>query len=203
MSPFARRVAIALAALVALAGPSRAASPDNGAGASRGGIVDPPAALTLGGLARMVVSEVALNAPAGGFDESFSMGVVLSTGYEGRKNLADPATVGDLRAMLSALGVEAGTGRPEETLTAAQARRTLTGVRGALPRFEVPPVDERAGVSTGNPDRPGPCHVARQACIQDCLSKSPSGTGGTRPGCIQECQAAFRRCRRAQSGSAR
>ena len=98
--------------------------------------------------------------------------------------------------MLSSLGVDSATSHPEEMLTAARVSQTLNKVRTALPRFQVPEDDRRNGEDSGNPEKPGPCQITRQACVHACIDRSPSGTGGTRAGCIQECQAAFQRCRR-------
>jgi hypothetical protein len=198
MSSPHRRSAQVFIAAIAVGALTLAALAETGSPARKGGIPSSSDAVTIGALARILVSEVATNAPVGGFGEKFSMDVISAVGYQGRVGSSSPATVGDLQSMLSSLGIDAATSHPEEMLTSVRVSQTLNSVRTALPHFQVPEDFRRDGGDRGDPEKPGPCQVARQVCVHGCLNRSPSGTGGTRDGCIQECQAAFEKCLRGQ-----
>lgn len=188
----------AFCATVALTALSLATFADNGSPSPTAGVKQPVAALTVGSLARLLVSEVAVNSPTGGFDERSALGVMGAAGYDAKRSADSVATVADLKAMLSILGVETSTQNPLEVLTVPRVTQTLNAVRSTLPRFTVPVSGPRRPRPNDDPDsRPGPCQIALMACKNKCLERSPSGTGNTgASGCVQECQAAFEQCRR-------
>ncbi|MBI3449163.1 MAG: hypothetical protein HY049_09635 [Acidobacteria bacterium] len=160
-----------------------------------GGIKTPPA-LTVGGLAKSLVSEISVNAPAGGFDEVNSLGILHAVGYKPAHPSSSPATVGDLQAMLSVFGVNATSQSPEDSLSPERLGMTLTAMRSTLPRFRIPVADDDSPIARDdNPDKPGPCQIAMMACRNKCQEASPSGTGEDGiSGCVQRCQDQFRQC---------
>jgi len=178
---------------------SFAAFADNGSPAPTAGVKQPAGALTVGGLARILVSEVALNTPAVGVDEKSALGIMGVIGYDAKRSPDAVATVADLKAMLSILGVSASTQNPEETLTAPRVGQTLNAVRTTLPHFVIPVTDGdgRPRTREGTDSGPGPCQIALQACLTRCREASPSGTGDNGiSGCAAQCQTAFQECRR-------
>jgi hypothetical protein len=150
--------------------------------------------MSLGGLARRIVTEVALNSPRDGFDESTSLGIVRAAGYSASKPSSAAATVGDLKTMLAAYGVETTTQNPAEILTALKVEQTLNQVRSRMPHYTVPTVVVPVG-ETGHGGKPGPCETALMACKLACRQRSPSGTGGSLSHCFSECNAAFDKCK--------
>jgi hypothetical protein len=119
-----------------------------------------------------------------------------AVGYDPKRSSDSAATFGDLKAMLSTLGVEATTRKPEDKLTARQVAETLTALRAKMPRFTVP-VSDLAKTGPGPEDAsPGPCQIALQACKASCSEQSPSGTSGGNPDCIHACNDAYESCRR-------
>src|SRR5882724_7404411 len=161
-----------------------------------GGIKTPPAILTVGGLAKSLVSEISVNAPAGGLDEVNSLGILDAAGYKLSRSSSSPATIGDLQAMLSIFGVAATSQSPAEALSPERLGMTLTAMRSTLPRFRIPVADDDSPIARDdNPDHPGPCQIAMMACKNKCQEASPSGTGEDGvSGCVQRCQDQFREC---------
>jgi hypothetical protein len=193
------RAILATGVVTAVAVISFAAFADNGSPAPTAGVKTPAGALTVGGLARILVTEVALNTPAAGVDEKSALGILGAIGYDAKRPTDAVATVADLKAMLSILGVSATTRNPGETLTAPRVGEALNAVRTTLPHFVIPGTDEQGNpTDRGGEDRgPGPCQIALQACQTKCREASPAGTGNNGiSGCIQQCQAAFQECRR-------
>lgn len=156
--------------------------------------------LTIGGLAQRLVAEMAIDAPVGGYDETFSVGVMTYIGYKGSGDVDAPATLGDMQSMLKSVGVTSATASPKQALSSQKVESTLNAVRGSLPKFEVPEGRRRHGRETGrkrNTSAPGPCGATFQICRKQCLQKSPSGrSGGVLGGCVKECNQARRQCRR-------
>jgi len=190
-------LAIGVATVVAVL--SFAAFADNGSPAPTAGVKQPAVSLTVGGLARILVSEVALNTPAVSVDEKSALGVMGAIGYDARRSPNSVATVADLKAMLALLGVSASTQNPEQPLTAPRLGQTLNAVRTTLPHFVIPVTDGdgRPTAREGDDQGPGPCQIALQACQTRCREASPSGTGTQGiSGCLDQCQSAFIECRR-------
>jgi hypothetical protein len=178
--------AFAIAASATIAG-DVSPSPNAGAG-------EPGSSMSLGSLARRIVSEVALNSPRTGFDEGTSLGIVRAAGYSAGKSSSAVATVGDLKEILAAYGVETTTQNPTELLTALQVEQTLNQLRARMPHYTVPTVVVPAA-ETGQAGKPGPCEAALMACKLACRQRSPSGTGGALAHCFSECNAAFDKCK--------
>jgi len=159
----------------------------------------PPAPFTVGNLARQIVSEIALDPPAGGYDEDLSIGILTYLGYHGSSASEAPATMGDLQQMLSVVGVQSSTGNPSRVLSRESAARTIGSMRSSLPKISVPSnpaVIERSHTGSPGSDNPS-CVAVFQQCRRECLQKSPSGrSGGLLGSCMQECQGARRECAR-------
>jgi len=171
---------------------------DDGSPSSTAGVKQPSPSLSVGVLAKMLVSEVALNSPTGGYSETSSLGIMRAVGYDPKRSSDAAATVADLKAMLSSLGVESATKNPQQSLTARRVADTLAALRSTMPRFTVPVSDRERTTDTGpaEDERPGPCQIAKIACKARCSEASPSGTGDTLSGCVQACNDAFEECRR-------
>jgi len=195
----ARPVSVTLAACF-LATFSLAAVATSNPPDSMGGVGTTPDAITVGQMAKAIVTHVALNTPAGGVDEKYAMGVITALGYRSDRSALARATVGDLQSMLMTLGVETATGHPEEAISQARFSQSMNQVRGSLPRFNVPDASGVEGVDppgrNNTVDPPGPCRVAFQQCKSECFEKSPSGTGDNRGRCIRDCAEAFFLCRK-------
>lgn len=166
---------------------------DNGSPSPTAGVKQPPQPLTVGGLAKLVVAEVAVNSPKGGFDERFSLGVMGAVGFDATRSPDAPATLADLKAMLSVFDVETSTQNPQEALTVSRVTQTLNSVRSTLPHFAVPVSGKHAAANATDPT-PGPCLIAFFACKAKCRTMSFSGTGGTLFGCFSECNLALTKC---------
>ena len=105
----------------------------------------------------------------------------------------------DLRGMLSSLGLEGRTGRPGEALSRERAARTLSAVRGSLPKVRIPEGRRRGEkLRTRRAHMPGPCLDDFHQCRRDCLQKSPSGRShGQLGSCMRACQQARKSCQAA------
>jgi len=192
---------LSMAALLAVVSLSTYA--DNGSPSATAGVKTPPEPLTVGRLAGVLVNQVALNSPKGGFSDRSALGIMGAVGFNEDRAADSVATVADLKAMLSTLGIETTTQNPNETLTTIKLSATLDAVRSTLPRFSVPISDPAKSRDSLGPDgggddgngRPGPCEISFLACKNRCQERSPSGTGGHGiAGCIQECQKAHHDC---------
>jgi hypothetical protein len=153
-------------------------------------------ALTVGALAQLVVFEIAIEPPVAGYDEFYSLRVMGAFGYETSRGIEQPARMGDLREMLSSLGLEGRTGSPDDALSRGRATRTLSAVRDSLPKVRVPEGKRRGErVRKRRVHRPGPCLDDFHQCRRDCLQKSPSGRSHNQLGsCMRRCQRARKSC---------
>ncbi len=153
-------------------------------------------ALTVGALAQMIVSEIAIEPPVAGYGEFYSLRVMGAFGYETSRGIDEPATVGDLGEMLSSLGIQGRTGRPDEALLRDRAARTLSSLRGSLPKVRVPEGRRRGErLRVRREHQPSPCLDDFHQCRRDCLQKSPAGRSHNQLGsCMRECQKARKSC---------
>jgi hypothetical protein len=185
-------ISIALLSFVALL-----AMEEGPSSALPGGLRADSSGVTLGDLATRLVERAAVNAPDGGYDEAYSMGILTYLGYRGPTALASTATLADAKGMLAALGVDVTTGQPEKMLTESHAASLMKTVGGSLKRFEAPETQARRGGRNGaRSGRIDPCLSEFQECRRECLLKSPSGgSGNVSSSCLQECVAGRKSCR--------